>query len=74
MVGDLEHSVSPPLSKGGNPNFENLKKGGGLEKIIWGGGKQKEGGVFQNKRGGNPTFQVEFRDTKGQKWILSETN
>ena len=51
--------VCSPLSKGWNPNFENLKKGGGKrepEKKIWGGGNQKGGGqIFKNK-GGNPTF------------------
>ena len=38
---DRLHSVSP-LSKGGNPNFENFKKGG-PEKIILGRGNQKGG-------------------------------
>ena len=40
------------------------------KKLGW----RKPGGEkdFQNERG-KPTFQVEFRDKKGQKWGLSET-
>ena len=46
------HSVSPPLSKGGNPNFENFKKGGEPEKKFWGGGNQKGGERFSKIKGG----------------------
>ena len=50
------HSVFPFFQKGGNPNFENFKKGGGEPgKIIWGGRNQKEGKDFKNK-GGKPNF------------------
>ena len=35
--------------------------------------KPKGGKIFKMK-GGDPTFQVEFRDKKGQKWGLSDTN
>ena len=38
---------------------------------MW--GNQKGGEIFKMK-GGNLIFRVEFRDRKGQKWGLSETN
>ena len=37
-----DHSVFSPLSKGGNPNFENFKKGGDLQKNF-GLGETKKG-------------------------------
>ena len=41
-----------------------ISKRGEPEKIIWGGGNQ--GGKIFKMKGGNPTFQVEFRDEKGE--------
>ena len=64
--------VCPPFQKERNPNFANFKKGGDLKK-IWGRGNQKGEKIFKIK-GGDPTLQVKFRDRKGQKWGLSETN
>ena len=63
----VSHSVFP-LSKGGggNPNFENFKKGGEPEKKF-GVGETKRGGErFSKNKGGDSTFYVEFRDRKGQ--------
>ena len=58
----------------GNPNFENFKKREGAENKIGGEGNQKGGGGdFKNERG-NSTFQVEFRDKKGQNWRPLETH
>ena len=65
------HNSVTHLSKGGNTNFENFKKGGDMKKKL-GWRKPGEEKDFQNERG-KPTFQVEFRDKKGQKWGLSET-
>ena len=50
------HSVFPLFQKGGNPNFENFKKGGEPEKKFWGGRNQKGGEIFSKIKGGNPTF------------------
>ena len=63
---------SPPFKRGRDPNFENFRKGGKPKKNL-GWRKPKGGKDFQNERG-NPTFQAEFRDKKGQKWGLSKTN
>ena len=41
------HSVFP-LSKGGDPNFENFKKGETWKK-IWGGETKSLGGIFKMK-------------------------
>ena len=56
------HIVCSPLSKAGNPNFENLK---------W--GKPKGGKDFHYERG-EPNFEVEYRDKKGQKSRLLDVN
>ena len=51
------HSVfpPPPFQKGGNPNFENFKKGGNLKKKF-GVEETKMGeNIFKNK-GGEPNF------------------
>ena len=48
---------SPPFQKGGgNPNFENFKKGGEPEKKFRGGGNQKGGERFSKTKGGEPNF------------------
>ena len=60
------------LSKGGGTQILKISERGEPEKNLrW--GKLKGGKIFKMK-GGNPTFQVEFWDTKGQKWVLWETN
>ena len=46
----------PPFRKAGNPNFENLKKGGKSEK-NWDGGNQKGGNIFKIK-GGTLLFKL----------------
>ena len=52
------HSVFPPFQKGGgNPNFENFKKGGEPEKKFWGGGNQKGGERFSKIKGGTQLFK-----------------
>ena len=43
-----------------------ISKRGEPEKKIWGEGNQKGGKIFKNK-GGNPTFEAEFRYRKEQK-------
>ena len=49
-------------------------KGGGNLKKIFGVRETKRGRKdFQNERG-DPAFQVEFRDKRGQRWGLSVTN
>ena len=53
--GARNHSVFPPLSKGGDPNFENFKKGGNLKKNFGVGETKREGNIFKNK-GGEPNF------------------
>ena len=45
--GTFLHSVSPPFQKGGNPNFENFKKGGTLKKKLGWGRPKGGGGDFQ---------------------------
>ena len=46
----------PPLSKGGgNPNFENFKKGGNLKKKFGVGETKRGGKIFKNKWG-EPNF------------------
>ena len=57
--------VCSPFQKVGNPNFENFKKDDNLKKI--GMGDSKKGGIFKDKAE-NSTFQVEFRERKGQQW------
>ena len=65
--------VCSPLFKRGNQNFENFKKGREPEKKFRVGETKRERKDFQNERG-DPAFQVEFRDKRGQRWGLSVTN
>ena len=49
---------SPSFQKGGNPNFENFKKGGEPEKNF-GMGETKRGGErFSKTRGGTQLFKL----------------
>ena len=56
--------MSPLFQKRGNPNFENFRKGR-VRKEIWGEVNQKVGDLHEEY--GERTFQIEFRDRKGQK-------
>ena len=58
--------VCSPLSKGGNPKFENFKIRGEPDKKKLGWGKPKGGEIFRKK--GRHIFQVDFRDGNGRKW------
>ena len=60
---------SPPFKKGG-PKLWKFQKGGGTwKKFVV--GNPKGGTIFKMKEG-NPTFQVEFRDKKGGKWLTEQ--
>ena len=67
--GKASKSVSsknrgPEDGKEVKPNFENFEKGR-PKKTRW---SKPEGGKTFLEGNGNPTFHVEFRDRKGQKW------
>ena len=50
-----------------------ISKGEEPEKNL--GWRKPEGGErFSKQNEGNPNFQVDFRDKKGRKWGLLETN
>ena len=49
--------VCSPLSKGGNPNFDNFKKGGNL-KNDFGVGETKMGERFSKLKGGIKLFKL----------------
>ena len=59
------HSVSPPLSKGGNPHSENFKKGGNLKKNL-GCGKPKGGERFSKIKGGTQLFKLNLGREKNK--------
>ena len=67
-VSSLYLVCSPPFQKnGGTQILKFSKKGvGEPEKIFWGGGNQRGRKIFK-KKGGNPTFKAELRDSKEQK-------
>ena len=66
----LFYSLFPPF-KGGTLILK-VSKRGKLKKIL--GRRNQKGGEILSKRKGEPTFSIKFRDRKGQKWGLLETN
>ena len=52
------HSVFPPFQKGGNPNFENFKRGGGALKKKIGVGETKRRERFSKIKGGTQLFKL----------------
>ena len=60
------------FQKGGTKILK-ISKGEEPEKNL--GWRKPEGGErFSKQNEGNPNFQVDFRDKKGRKWGLLETN
>ena len=59
LVFLLLQSVCPPFQKGGNPNLENFKKGGNLNKIL-GWVKPKGGEIFSKIKGGTQLFKLDL--------------